>query len=397
MNFDSIIFKGVFTWFLLTFLSFNLFSQSKKEQIELLNKRVDTDTIYKWINGKGQIGNSGKGEIIYPNGFKYIGGIINGKPDGKMCKIQTSKGSLFDGDFKLNDTKVSGNGKCYPSDGNGDFLKDQYYEGEFIENTSGTGANLKDGKFIKITNENNNKVRAESTYKNGELTEYFSIIEDSNGQLEIRIPKCNGGDIIGNYFISIISNNNKMIDIEIQVISKEEPKIKMVTDSKGIKYFARTDCSFSKSPLKFDDRWNFMDCLRKMQFTRSSDSKTFSLDENYELKEANLKIGNSSSPLDIEQFKQSAKKEENKVYSCDCCKKSINGYKNGISFDGEELNEFVIIDGLAYVKYKEKIGLASGGNSNSNRFFGLDDLSPIKAYQQMMPYCSKLCYKTCKE
>ena len=41
MNFDSIIFKGVFTWFLLTFLSFNLFSQSKKEQIELLEMQKD--------------------------------------------------------------------------------------------------------------------------------------------------------------------------------------------------------------------------------------------------------------------------------------------------------------------------------------------------------------------
>ena len=89
-----------------------------------------TDTIFTGQLVKNSAGYTGNGEIKYPNGFRYKGGIINNKPDGKSCEIQTAKGSLFVGNFRLNDSKISGNGSVNPGDGEGGFKNFESQKGE---------------------------------------------------------------------------------------------------------------------------------------------------------------------------------------------------------------------------------------------------------------------------
>lgn len=360
-----------------------------------VNTTQNTDTIYTGQLVKNKYGYSGNGEIKYPNGFRYKGGIINNKPDGKSCEIQTAYGSLFIGNFKLNNGKISGNGTCNPGDGKGGFNSFDSQEGEFIENPSGPGAQLINGTYKINRKSQDSDTKVTKTMKNGTYISVNAIDKNSkdNSNLEINIPNCKDDLITGNYSSVYYVRNIKKIEYELEVIPNKTPIIKKIKDANGVVY--SSDLTFGSTPLTLNGLGDFV--ALKGPFKRITDGKIFYLDGSFNLTENQ---STQQGVLSKEQFIQAVNKEQNKVYECDCCKKAIPGYKKGITKEGEEWSDFLIEmntdaspEMVYIISYKLSMDLAA----KAPNLYKNQDLSPIHFMQVNYPYCSKFCYKTCKE
>jgi uncharacterized protein (TIGR02145 family) len=337
---------------------------------------------------KSSAGYNGQGEISYPNGFKYKGGVVNSKPDGKACEITTAKGSLFQGNFVLNGNKISGNGKVYIGDGNGGYTTNTYYEGLFIENPveSETG-----GKFIEGTKTTvNGDARVTAFIKNVNDIERWKLeFTIGNNIVEVNIPTGNIDTIIGTYTAVYYSNQSKLLEWNIEALKNKKPQVQYIKDKNGVIYYC--GLSFADYPLTSARALGFQDI--KGPFKRATDGKLFYLDG-----EANLtenQVSESSGLLSKEEFIQAVTKNQDKAYSCDCCNKSIIGYKKGITSEGQEWSDFMIeynVDanpGLVYLSSYKMV-------TSSPHLFKNHDLSPISFMQANYPYCSKYCQKICK-
>ncbi len=351
-----------------------------------------TDTIFTGQLVKSKYGYSGNGEIKYPNGFRYKGGIINNKPDGKSCEIQTAKGSLYVGDFKLNNIKIFGRGKCYPGDGNGTYDKNQIHEGTFNEGLE-SGGKIVSGFITMLINDNKSESKKIFTVENSQLIsfKYIDLRKDKeNSKLEIIIPKYKDDKILGSYNVNYYENDNLKMKFEIEVLENKKPRIKQLTDFNGGIY--STEITFGEYPLPLNKMGDFLSINEA--YKRISDGKMFYLDGSFKLTEGQ---NGTQSVLSKEQFIEAVNKDQNKVYACDCCKKSIPGYKKAITKEGEEFGAFLIemtspdmVYTMSYVIAMEMVKKAPGLYKNK-------DLSPIGFMQSEYPYCSKFCYKTCKE
>jgi hypothetical protein len=341
-----------------------------------------TDTIFTGQLVKSRAGYSGNGEIKYPNGFRYKGGIINNKPDGKPCEIQTAKGSLFVGNFKLNDSKISGNGSVNPGDGEGGFKNFESQKGEFIENPNGSGAQLVNG-FYEFKQNDLTRIQ---TMKNGAYVSIKTIVQspENNTKLEVDMPSFKDDIVTGNYTASFYKQNVKKIEYELEVSPNKTTSIKKIKDGNGVVY--SSDLTFGSTPLTLTSN-TYADFLNlRGPFKRISDGKTFYLDGNGNITETQ---SISQHELTKEQFFETVNKDQNNIYACDCCKKSINGYKNGITSDGDDYSDFFDMHAeQAYIYYLVAI---------KTKLINRPDFSPISFVQSEYPYCSKFCYKTCKE
>lgn len=380
----------------------NVIRQQKGMQLLNANQQNNTvittpktDTIFTGQLVKSRAGYSGNGEIKYPNGFRYKGGIINNKPDGKPCEIQTAKGSLFVGNFKLNDSKISGNGSVNPGDGNGGYSSLDSQEGEFIENPNGPGAQILNGVYHVNKKSQEAETKLTKTIKNGEYVSISWLCKElkNDTKVEINIPFFKADIIIGNYTCILYKQNVKKIEYEIEVSPNKTPSIKKIKDANGVVY--SSDLTFASFPLNLNSMADFL--TLKGPFKRISDGKTFYIDENFNLSESQ---NGTQNMLSKDQFIQAVNKDQNAIYACDCCKKSIPGYKKGITDDGEEWSDFLIEmnpdaspEMVYIISYKLSMDLAA----KAPNLYKNQDLSPILFMQVNYPYCSKFCYKTCKE
>ena len=358
------------------------------------NTTQNTDTIYTGQLVKSNYGYSGNGEIKYPNGFRYKGGIINNKPDGKSCEIQTARGSMFIGDFKLNDTKISGNGKCYSGDGNGGYNKNRELKGLFIEQEP-SGGKLVNGTDKATNTTVEDEITVIKKYENEKVVSVTvkMLKTKSNDLFELIIPYLKDDFITGNYNGVYYEQNKKKWAYEIEVIPSKKAVLKKIISSDGVIYTAGLE--FGNVPPSLNECADFISI--KGPFKRLSDGKTFYLDGSFNLTENQ---STQQGVLSKEQFIQAVNKEQNKVYECDCCKKAIPGYKKGITKEGEEWSDFLIemnpdaSPEMVYImSYKLSMDLAA----KAPNLYKNQDLSPIHFMQVNYPYCSKFCYKTCKE
>ena len=359
-----------------------------------VNTTQNTDTIYTGQLVKSNYGYSGNGEIKYPNGFSYKGGIINSKPDGKKCEIQTARGSMYVGDFKLNDSKISGNGKCFPGDGNGGYNKNREIKGLFIEQET-SGGKLVNGTDKAITTTVEDEITVIKKYENEKVVSVTvkMLKTKSNDLFELIIPHLKDDFIIGNYNGVYYEQNKKKLEYEIEVLPSKKAVLKKIVGSDGVIYTAELE--FGKVPPSLNECVDFISI--KGPFKRLSDGKEYYLDGSFNLTENQ---STQQGVLSKEQFIQAVNKEQNKVYECDCCKKAIPGYKKGITKEGEEWSDFLIEmnpdaspDMVYAISYKLSMDLAA----KAPHLYKNQDLSPIHFMQVNYPYCSKFCYKTCKD